>query len=99
MASPRSAPTLRVGNYTAPIDTTGMDADAKTAVGAGPPIAPTNPIQAAFQKWFGAKPKSMPTAAHKSAAVHRTSDIPTGADKKAGYDLVDSMLKKAPPTQ
>jgi hypothetical protein len=88
----RKSPVARAGNYTAPIDTAGVDLAMKESLGFGPKKQTTNPIQDAFTRWFGAKRK-INTASDKSASVHRTSDIPTGADIALGNKVLDSMSK------
>lgn len=71
----RKSPVARAGNYAAPVDTSGMDPSMKESLGFGPGSPASNPIQALFSKWFGAKQR-VNTAADKSASVRRTSDIP-----------------------
>lgn len=74
MAGPtRKYPTARVGNYAAPVDTSGMDADMKSTM-MGAQSEP--PFLTALKSMFGGLGKKVKTAADRSASVNRTSDQP-----------------------
>lgn len=99
----RQYPTGRAGNYSAPVDTTGMDSEMKSTLGFSDPSAQkttpppggrmvSNPIMEAFRRAFHTPRAKLMTPEAKSGSVNRTSDIPTVQDVQQGTALVDKMI-------